>query len=526
MSSVARSLLWEFWSQTRWGLAAAALGTAAVPALLLHLLRNQHALEPDEKGLEMLHFVWIACEALALISVVIGTRRRLTHLHALPIPNMELTFWQLTSSLIFCAAAFLVVAAGLNAIYGINWPLWGPAMFIGVTCVAAQTAFWLGGRSLPLQIISIAGFTFFPGLWLRSHYGLINRDPTHYWTEVTSSDFFTAVAALIVLYGLAHSALARDRRGDAPNFLRWRQAFERWMLQRQAAVAIPSTPIRAQFWFEWTQKGLALPLIMIILQLVFLAVWLWDGAPAEVVPKAFEAIGAAFCIVSFVVGLLLGYCGRANGDPHIGGFLASRPISDTALALSVLQTTGRSVLISWVLWAVVRVAFLLSVAPGSFRTGTEEFWLHLSVLLGVWTAAAIPACAVLTGRTRVCAGLLLGIAGLLIGQTLFVRTFVPQAGWMAVDRGLACFDAIVCVVVAIWMFVAALRRGLLGVLAVVLVAVAWGGLIAIGGAALIASFDELRNGVNLFLVLLACGTALSLVPIAAAPLAVSWNRHR
>jgi len=526
MNSAAHSLSWEFFVRRRWSLLAATIGTAIIPALILLLLKNTNSLEKDERGLETLHFVWVQCECLALISVVLYGNGLSRRRYALPIETRALALWQLLPGMISCSVAFVATAVALNLLYEIDWPIWGPALFIAVASAAMQGALWLAGHSVPLQVIFMTLIAAPLSFWLKAHYGSITGQPTEYWRTVTPGDIGFLAAFALISYAISVLALSRDRRGDAPNFFGWREWMESGRARRPVTMAVPKTPLRAQFWYEWAQKGFFLPAVVIVFTSLFLIVWIWGGSRVEHLRDGLDGIGGGLCIAGFVVGLAFGHCGRSDGDPRLGAFLASRPLTDTSFAMSILRTTGRSVVTAWLLWAVSRALLLVCLSPYGFHSLTEELWLHLGVLVGVWTTAAIPACAALTGRSEFCVGLIVGTGTLLIGQSVLVRLFIPGELRMTADRALAYVDAFLCMAVAVWLFGKALRRSLLGMPTIVVVAVIWAGLVAVGGSALIASFVELKERGALFHVMLACGTALALTPIAAAPLAVSWNRHR
>ena len=526
MNSAAHSLSWEFFVRRRWSLLAATIGTAIIPALVLLLMKNANALEKDERGLETLHFVWVQCECLALISVALYGNGLSRRRYALPIETRTLALWQLLPGMVSCAVAFVAIAVALNVLYEIDWPIWGPAMFIAVASAAMQGAVWLAGHSVPLQLILMTLIAAPLSFWLKAHYGSLTGQPTEYWRTVTPGDVGVLAGFTLFSYAVSVLALTRDRRGDAPNFGRWREWMESGRARRPVSMPVLTTPLRAQFWYEWTQKGFFLPGVLVVFLPLFLIVWVWGGSQPEQLRDGLDGIGGALCIAGLVMGLAFGHCGRADGDPRLGAFLASRPLTDTSFAMSILRTTGRSVVLGWLLWAVTRGLLLVCLSPYGFHSLTEEFWLHCGVLVGVWTTAALPACATLTGRSEFCVALIVGAGALLIGQAVLVRVFVPGELRITADRILAYFDAFLCIGVAVWLFSKALRRSLLGMPTVVVAAVIWAGLIAVGGSALIASFVELKERGALFHVMLACGTALALTPIAAAPLAVSWNRHR
>jgi len=526
MNSVAESLTWEFLSRSRWSLLSAAMGAAIIPVITLLLLRHADALDHAGRELQTLHYVWIHCECLVLIAATVSARSQIKRLYALPVSTTSLVLWRLIPASAASALAFAATAVAINLTFEIDWPVWGPALFVGVTTATVQTAIWLGGQSPLLQVVAVTLASAPLSIWLKSHYGPVLGEPIGYWRTVTSLDGMTLLAWTVFLYYVARSAVARDRRGDAPNFARWRAWFEAWESRQKITMPVPATPLRAQFWYEWTQKGILLPVTVIMFTLLFLVCWVWGGCKPDLLRDGLEGIGYGLCVVGLVMGLVLGHCGRSDSNPQLGGFLASRPLSDTSLAVSILRTTGRSVFAAWFLWAVARAVLMYFLTPELFRTPTQEFWIHFGVLLGAWTAAAIPACASLTGRAEVCFGLIMGVCVLLVGEGLFVRLFVPENYRMKAEYVLAYSDALLCVALAIGLYVKALRRGLLGPLPVFIAAVIWASLVAVGGSALLASFVELQKASSLFLVLLACGSALSLLPIAAAPLAVSWNRHR
>ena len=235
--------------------------------------------------------------------------------------------------------------------------------------------------------------------------------------------------------------------------------------------------------------------------------------------------------VSGALGFLHGIVGRLDGDFQgdfqISQFLATRPLTNTQLAGTILRTMAKSVFLGWAIWAlslliVYAVVLALRVNLGVEFPAPLGWWSVPVALLGAWTLGGVMVAVALTGRQYVVAGFLVVAAGLPIGLLFFAQVALSPRAQDYLALGLAAFCGVAFVVGTIAALVAARRRALVTGPMLSAAAVAWGALCVL--AALIwlpSSVERLAVYICITGIL-----ALSVAPLATAPLALAWNRTR
>src|SRR5260370_33210228 len=108
----------------------------------------------------------------------------------------------------------------------------------------------------------------------------------------------------------------------------------------------------------------------------------------------------------------------------MGNFLATRPMTSTEMARTMLKTAGISVLAAWVLWAaafLVIYGILLAthVVPRPELPKELGWWYFPATLAGAWLAVAVLATIGQTGRPTLFMILFCGAMALFIGSILF-----------------------------------------------------------------------------------------------------------
>jgi hypothetical protein len=238
-------------------------------------------------------------------------------------------------------------------------------------------------------------------------------------------------------------------------------------------------------------------------------------------------------LLVFVGGVVVGNCGPNDANFEMGQFLATRPMTSSDMARTLLKTAGRSTLVAWVAWAVAGLtvyAILLALQWGPKIAVDRDlilpWWYFPATLLGPWTVATFGASILLTGRTKPFLAIGSVLLVLWIALQIFAKYYLSQMGREAMYQGLAEACGAAAMGLTAWLFVAARRRSLIGwptvssglacwvtmcVLAVMLrqrdpsalYSVPWQGWLVISGL-----------------------LALVVLPCAAMPLAIAWNRNR
>jgi hypothetical protein len=524
MRSIPLAITWEMLRRGRWTLLAAALGANALPALLFTALRHDGAIDPADQSQIIMHVMMVQINWFMFGTAVVSSLAPMSRLYAFPVPTSSLVAWHLLPAMTAVAVEVVISTALLNAAFDLRWPLWGPALFAAVGLAAIQSTLWLTEKSGWLAV-AITLVTAGLGIWFASRYGRAFSAPKHYWSEVTPTDVMSLLAAAISAYGVGIVGVARNRCGQPPYSL----GLIAW-LQRAFATAPDlrrpfRTPAEAQLWFEWRQKGWAMPAVVVFGMIMGVGGWLIGSRDAKDLFQGFILGGGLLSLAGLVCGIIAGNFGGANSQ--VGHFLATRPITSTELARIVLKTVAKSLLIAWGIWALsflaldlvllaLRVRFPLAL-PVEFG-----WWYFPATLVGAWTMAGLAAAVVLAGRRGFALTLFFGLYALSLGPMLLPPFVLSPQAQEQFAHSLLITCGVVFVLGTVWAFAAARRRSLVGVPTLFVAASMWGLLSAL------VVVEWVSHSAKPFspYVLVAGILALSVSPLATAPLALAWNRNR
>lgn len=296
-------------------------------------------------------------------------------------------------------------------------------------------------------------------MWLRSRYGGWFSNATHYWSEVTAVEIATLVGVVGLAYIVTVRAVRRDRCGEPmPSLGGWKWLMRTWDAMTTTS-GIGVQPFRsaatAQFWYDWTLKGLALPLLVILIYVVVVSVWLiriaYGVNEGPLLAEFYAGIlaGSGFLtLMAGVTGMMTvissnEYTTRNRGETirdlaaginqaGMGNFQSTLPFTNSDFSQAILQTAFRSILIAWSLWAAGFFGCLLisqlmpHVPMPAFPPELQAWYLPLT-LLGPWIAMTNLSLIGLSGRgIRM---VFLGVTGLVsygIGMILIKEVFQPR----------------------------------------------------------------------------------------------------
>lgn len=531
--SVGYALSWEYWRRGMLWFVPSALAPTIGCLLLLTVPRVPSSRFWLDVGFylrpALIPFVLLMPTVLALASWV-ALRRH----YAVPVATMRLVAWSLVNGALAAAGTYCGTALAFNAVLHANWPLAVPAVWSATAYVAFQAALWWIGPSRGLLGVLAA-----TGCASLAAAGRLSADrPPIFervelpqeWSQLSVIGVGVWLGVVALSYLLAVNGVARDRRGDAWS-LSW---LSRWWAGATEAVARRSRGQRgaarfrsaasAQFWFEWRTRGWFVPLFAagmlggLCLCFGFLAI------PPYEVSILLGAFTALFLVTSPLLGVFLG--SRPNGF-DLKSFTATRPLPDSGLAAAVLRNAVASVASAAAIWLTGSVAALAVWVPqeldaprnlwneGFIRLFSVYGWDVSLLALAGWTFVGLGASLALCRRWFVCCTGL-GLGGLLL-SSLFIADALPRfpAEALIVLIAAGCLG---CTVAA---FIAVRGRRLLSGRAVfaclagyfVLLVYLYGACPAVDESVLT---HALRIGFG----------AAPFAPFAAAPLAVSWNRHR
>ncbi len=542
MHSPTLALAWQLWGRHRRGLAVVLLYLVATAVVFNALPAG--ALEPRHGALMSIQFVIGLIYAAAVFAY--GFESQLdaresgfpARLFTLPVRTGALVGGPMLQgtaavALLWLAWAYFVLRpAGVEVALGSTVLL--AAAFVTVLQALLWSPFGLPWVRVVLAILLLPLLAVSPTL-----------GPALGLSETALLGLYAALIPLAAL--TAFAGVSRARHGEVPD---WRALFR----ASQPAADRPSrrrapfaTPARAQLWFERRRHLLPFPLAVGGFTVLHLTVILGFEAPPAELNNRF-LLGLNFFLFPLILapffGCVLGRLGTAAGNPYaLSSFTAVRPVRGTTLVAAKLRVAALLTLAAWAI--VLPAATVWFVDSGSYEK-FRQLGRYFLQEYGPWRATATAVLAVivpplltwrllvdnlwlgLTGRAwAVWVSLVACGLGLTVLLTLYTalgehRDFAHrlwvELPWWAGGAVLVKLAAAGGLGRALVRRRLAAPRGLAKVLALWLLAAA--GLFVL----LYGAVPEGAAPVSL----LAFGAALGvpLVRLAAAPLALAWNRHR
>jgi len=472
----------------------------------------------------------------ASLVVALASRSALRSKYTLPVRSGTLVGCTMANGALAVAVIYWLVAMSLNALFHTGWPLWGPAWWALVTCAAFQTAMWStagvrGGVLLPIIfLVSLAIFAGPRNLYQRLVPIGSDIGGAPVWPTISAAELAASLAVVAACYLAAVYVVARDRRGEAWSFV-WLSPL--WWTQRVGnSASVPTTapgqfsprtfrsPRAAQFWMEWRSKGRYVPLAVAATLGVLWVVAAVNRFDRDSVSDAFGVATAMFFMTLPFVGV---YLGHRSEQFDMKPFLATRPLTDGEQAMVVLRHVAAAYgagAVIWLIGALVADMWGRSFPSLLSRREAAMFlinaWPLLAFLLVAWTLAALGAA---LGMAR---SWFVPVGGLGGGVLLMILINIAGRGpsLLAIVATLLLGGGSVGGTTAA--FVAARRRRLISLPTMLSALAAYVVLI------LICFFIACNNGgksLEAFLAIVGY-CAAPLAPLAAAPLALAWNRHR
>lgn len=532
MRSIPQAMLWEFLWNGRWGLLAAVLGANALQTFLFSALRLQGEVDFSDPSYIGMHVALMPISTLIFGAAVFAAQGSISRLFAHPVPTSTLVTWHMFPAMGAIVIESVASTALLNATFGLEMPVWGPALFVAVAVASLQATLWLTEGTEWLVALALGVVAAVLGLWFKSRYGGLFSSPSHFWYLITPQEVVTLLTATVVAYTVARVGVARKRRGESPFSLGLGAWFERvWNASGDERVPVGSA-VKAHTWYEWRQKGWVLPTIVLGGLAVAVGAWVVISRDLHELIRVFIGAGPFLAIGGGICGMLIGHSNAKNPNLELGHWLATRPMASSVMARIILKVTATSVFITWILWVVAFLTVYLALwasrlHPEAALPGWFRWWYFPAILLGTWGATALATSLFLTGRGPLMAQFICASVGLLIGLML-LSLYVQFAMSMEAALQFRQAGAAVCGVALILGSTAALLaariRGLNGW---------WGLLIAIGlwlalSALVPLEWEWIRTraepvSTSLFVIGL---LGLTIAPVATVPLAVAWNRTR
>jgi hypothetical protein len=527
MRSIPATMTWEVFRRGRWHLLCATLGAIALPAMVFTALRLDGADFKDPSML-MMHILFVNNMILIIGAALFAAQGRISQLYAYPLSTGSIVAWRLLPAMVIIGALTAASIGCLNFIFNLSWPIWGPAMFAAVAMACASAFAWLTEKSQIWLAIAMAVVAAILGFWFKSRYGSAFSESTHYWQQVTPTDAFTMVAMSVFAYWVGVKGVARNRRGEPPFSLGWLEWLDRVLDRATAFDARLNSPFQAQCWFQWRRKGWVMPAGAFFCLVIGLIVWVLNDRQAESLVQGFFGGAIVLSMLGFIGGLAFGNVGPNDASYEIGQFLATRPTTDTDTARAIFLTAAKSVILAWAIWAVafaVACAFIAtagSVTAIHFPKDDVGWWYFPVTFVGCWLVTSTIASVLLFGHSKYILQFLCGLAAAIIVVSVSSKFLLRPAAHMLLAQTLTALLASGLVIAGAVAFVAARHRRLIQSSTVWAAACIW-----IVATVLLAYFlPTYAQSRLLGYVLIAALVTLLVTPVAAAPLAISVNRHR
>lgn len=535
MRSIEVALAADYARRGQWIIPVILLTITSLPMWLFAAFSQDGVLAPAAHEAVALHVTLTLIMGFgAAIAVFQALGKQARHFIR-PISAARLVACQMLFGALTIAGMYLIAASVLN-LGGVGWPLVGPALFLAATLACSLAAIWTLEGSVVGQLLGCIAVAVPLTFWFSRCYGAQSfGDWKEMWSNPTVSDALSLGGLMVAAYGVAVVGVSRVRRGDAWDFAALRQWWERQFSSNATACTF-ANPQLAQGWFEWRQKLTIVPPILVSCFLVFMAaLWAFDLLPMKEFLEVARTLPLVvlMSVLPLILGLVAGNCGQESGKTGMRFVLATRPVTDTFLAMAILRNCVACLLWSWgtlligyvaiagvLYWSGYREDVLRVVWP---QGSTVQQFALTGLIVGLisWTFTSLMATLVAAGRPWLIVCLLALFFGLLITFAL-LRQWLADSYYEPLATSWKLFSGILFLGLTVAMFIAALRQRLIGVLVVVPCVAFW---LALSSVVTFVNWPSSLNQptfvsqcIGLF--------SLSVLPMAGMPLAVRWNRHR
>src|SRR3954468_3876559 len=139
MRSIPSAMTWEILKRGRWNFVFAMLGALAIPAFLLAALRQDGLVDDKDPSMLIMQIVLMQVGIFSIATALYGAMGKMSRLYAFPARTSELVAWRLLPVMVLNALQMMLCIWILDAIFSLEWPIWGPGLFSAVA-IAAVTA--------------------------------------------------------------------------------------------------------------------------------------------------------------------------------------------------------------------------------------------------------------------------------------------------------------------------------------------------------------------------------------------------
>jgi len=548
MHSIAIAFTWEFWRRSRWRIFFVIILMANITTVLY--CRTQSL---ADKTQAISHYKTLFYEFVCFAFIMLSTQfdrknNRLgfpAHLYAKPVRTWVLVGWQMLLPAVTIALLYLVSVGCARILWGITWPLAGPVLLLVTALACTQAIMWSMVDSRVLRTFACLSVLAALQGWQFSRYGPVQGYPntsslTEMWIRLTPGELLTLAPCLAAAYIVAVLGVSRDRRGDCVGWPGFRGRLAAVMDLLPGRQKPFNSPAAAQFWREWHEKDRLMPAACGIWVAGIILLRVLGITDTRATVLLFTFMLQVGLVVPLFAGFIVGQCGRKS---VIDDFKATLPVSNSRLSAMILRPGAAGLSSAWAIY----VAGLLFMIGWYFMVGQGDaiplgqynsvknavlelgyantLLLVASGIVVVWGAMGLGASMTLVGRPWLLWGFWLAICSigpvLLVLDTLHALNLIPFSV-APLFSSLPWTIGICCLLGTAWAFSAARRRYLIASTTICLGLGLWLLLCCSVGLTWLPRDDLGPSTIVLVMGLL----ALPVAPLATAPLALAWNRHR
>lgn len=474
--------------------------------------------------------------------------------YALPVQTWFVVGCRMVQCGLTSAALYVVTIATHNTLFGTTWPLAGPALVLAVAGLWIQAVTWSLLNFRLWKLTGLAAIIVSLGYWTGWRFypdGFYS--PPQTWVGPSFREVIELCAYAVAAFAVGLEGVARDRRGDCEGLPAWLARLERWwealLVHREQRFRSPED---ALVWLEWTRRGAAMPIILGGLLLATplvgaINVALGWARPIDTLEVQLVIALVGLPQLGLVMGMFLGHRGLSGAKLDFDSFSATRPVTDAVLAAVFLRSAWRAVIVSYAVSAAICLATmgwvcwqegLVALQPLERKVPLLDSplgWWSIPLvcgasLLATWTSLGLASSLVLAGRMLLMGWVFGGLCGGLVSWLILVNILLPQPVAAIFNAAGCAVFGLACLGGTAWALKRAVGQRLIAANTAWLSLIGW--LALCGVIAVVLSLGPAPpNPPPPFLRWLALPLvpgllALVLAPLATAPLALAWNRHR
>ena len=520
MRSIFFAMLRDAVQRGRWILPLGFLAGNLLPVLLFTAFAKIGVKVTNAPDWLFLHLMVTHVSIMSFAPAIMFAQGPPNRLFTFPVSNRRLVAYYLLIAGSLMIAQIALSQALINAIFGLDWPIQGPALFGGAALALVYAVIWFADRSAwfcPALILLVAP----AAVWHKTRYGDFLPLPTRSWQGVTVVELLTLSAMALIAFAFAAVGVGRMRSGESPfsvGFIDW---VKRWFDRSLEAGPAFSSPAEAQVWFERTKKAGVLPWLVVFGLVVGVGGWLIFDRNLDAIYHGMTNGGWMLLAAGMICGLIYGSGGATDSNPEMGPFLGTRPMTSKDMANTILKLAARDVALGWLIWLGATVALHLLVEA---YIPTRWSWVQIvGPLVGCWIALGIAATLLMVGRLKYFVIAVFSPLGLTMVGAIASSLFLSPRGQQSYNEFAKAAMGIGCAAVTCWSLFAARRANLISTATLLGCLAIW----AVVGSLAVAMIHTHLNVRSIADYLQAVGLAsLAAAPLATAPLTLAWNRVR